>query len=49
MGFFFVMLLLLALLVTSLLVAFTARGAWAFSLPGLLLLIILVWILLAAP
>ena len=39
--------LLLVLLLTALVVAFFVRSGWAFSLPGLLLLVLILWLLFA--
>jgi hypothetical protein len=39
--------LLITLLLIALIVAFVVRSAWAFSLPGLLLLILILWLLFA--
>lgn len=37
--------LLLTLLVIGLIAAFVVRAAWAFSLPGLLLLLLILWMI----
>lgn len=37
--------LLVTLLLISLFIAFVVRAAWAFSLPGLLLLILILWLI----
>lgn len=37
--------LLLTLLLVALVVSFVVRAAWAFSLPGLLLLILILWLI----
>jgi hypothetical protein len=37
--------LLLVLLLVALVVAFVVRSAWAFGLPGLLLVILLLWVI----
>lgn len=36
---------LLGLLLIALVIAFVVRAAWAFGLPGLLLLILILWLL----
>ncbi len=38
--------LLISLLLLALLVAFFLRAAWSFSLPGLLLLILILWLII---
>ena len=38
--------LLIALVLLALVVAFVVRSAWAFGLPGLLLLILILWLLI---
>ena len=37
--------LLISLLLIALLIAFFVRAAWSFSLPGILLLILLLWLI----
>ena len=40
--------LLISLLLIALIVAFVVRAAWAFSLPGLLLLVLILWLIFGA-
>lgn len=39
--------ILIGLLLLSLLVAFRVRASWAYGLPGVLLIILLIWLLFA--
>ena len=42
-----VLYLLIALVIVAMIAAFIIRSAWAFSLPGLMLLVLILYLLLA--
>jgi hypothetical protein len=43
------LIIFILLLLGSLLLAFTIRASWTFSLPALIMLLMLFWLLFAAP